>query len=51
MPNSTTNDYRLQGLPFPIENRIVILDKGDEIRLVVMAPAPIVVAGQGRRVF
>jgi len=42
---------QLQGLPFPIENRFVIVDKGDEIRIVVMSPLPIIVTAQGRRVF
>jgi hypothetical protein len=48
---SGTKTLWLDGMPFPIENRIVILEKGDEIRIVVMSPPPIVVAGQGRRVF
>jgi hypothetical protein len=48
---SGTKTLWLQGLPFPIENRIVVLDKGDEIRIVVMSPPPIVVTAQGRRVF
>jgi hypothetical protein len=48
---SGTKTLWLEGLPFPIENRIVILDKGDEIRIVVTSPPPIVVAGQGRRIF
>ena len=48
---SGTKTLWLEGLPFPIENRIVILDRGDEIRLVVMSPPPIVVAAQGRRIF
>ena len=48
---SGTKTLWLEGLPFPIENRIVILDKGDEIRIVVMSPPPIVVTAQGRRIF
>jgi hypothetical protein len=48
---SGTKTLWLEGMPFPIENRIVILDKGDEIRIVVMSPPPIVVAAQGRRIF
>ena len=48
---SGTKTLWLQGLPFPIENRIVIVDKGAELRLVVVAPAPIVVTATGRRVF
>ena len=48
---SGTKTLWLEGLPFPIENRMVILDKGDEIRLVVMAPAAIVVTASGRRTF
>ena len=48
---SGTKTLWLEGLPFPIENRMVITDKGDEIRLVVVAPAPIVVSAVGRRVF
>ena len=48
---SGTKTLWLQGLPFPIENRIAILAKGDEIRIVVMSPPPIVVTGQGRRTF
>ena len=48
---SGTKTLWLQGLPFPIENRIAILDKGDEIRIVVMSPPPIVVTAQGRRIF
>jgi hypothetical protein len=45
-----TKTLWVQGLPFPIENRLVVVDKGDELRLAVMAPAPIIVAGVGRRV-
>jgi hypothetical protein len=48
---SGTKTLWVQGLPFPIENRIAVLDKGDEIRIVVMSPPPIVVSGAGRRVF
>jgi hypothetical protein len=48
---SGTKTLWVQGLPFPIENRIAILDKGDEIRIVVMSPPPIVVTAQGRRIF
>ncbi len=48
---SGTKTLWLEGLPFVIENRIVILDKGDEIRIVVMSPPPIVVTAQGRRIF
>ena len=48
---SGTKTLWLQGLPFPIENRIVVLDKGDEVRMVVMSPAPIVVTATGRRIF
>jgi hypothetical protein len=48
---SGTKTLWLQGLPFPIENRMVILDRGDELRIVVMSPPPIVVAAQGRRIF
>jgi hypothetical protein len=48
---SGTKTLWVQGLPFPIENRIAILDRGDEIRIVVMAPPPIVVSGVGRRAF
>ena len=48
---SGTKTLWLQGLPFPIENRIAILDKGDEIRIVVMAPPPIIVSAMGRRAF
>ena len=47
---SGTKTLWVQGLPFPIENRLVIVDKGDELRLAVMAPSPIIVAGVGRRV-
>jgi hypothetical protein len=38
-----TKTLSLEALPFPIENRIVILDNGDEIRIVVMSPPPIIV--------
>jgi len=48
---SGTKTLWVQGLPFPIENRIAVLDKGDEIRIVVMSPPPIVVTAQGRRIF
>ena len=48
---SGTKTLWLQGLPFPIENRIVVLEEGKEIRIVVMSPPPIVVTAQGRRVF
>ena len=48
---SGTKTLSLEGVPFAIENRIVILDRGDEIRLVVMSPPPIVVTAQGRRIF
>ena len=48
---SGTKTLWLEGVPFAIENRIVILDRGDEIRLVVMSPPPIVVTAQGRRIF
>jgi hypothetical protein len=48
---SGTKTLWLQGLPFAIENRIAVLDKGDELRVVVMAPAPLVVSAVGRRVF
>ena len=48
---SGTKTLWVQGLPFAIENRIVLLDKGDEIRIVVMSPPPIIVSAQGRRIF
>jgi len=48
---SGTKTLWLDGLPFPIENRIIVLDKGDEIRIVVMSPPPIVVSATGRRIF
>lgn len=48
---SGTKTLWLQGLPFPIENRIAIVDKGDEIRIVVVSPPPIIVTAQGRRIF
>jgi hypothetical protein len=48
---SGTKTLWLQGLPFPIENRIVVLDRGDEVRIVVMSPAPIVVTATGKRIF
>ena len=48
---SGTKTLWVEGLPFPIENRILVLDKGDEIRIVVMSPPPIIVTAQGRRVF
>jgi len=48
---SGTKTLSLQGVPFPIENRFVIVDRGNEIRLVVVAPAPLVVTASGRKVF
>jgi hypothetical protein len=48
---SGTKTLWVDGLPFPIENRIVVLDTGAEIRIVVMSPAQIVVSAQGRRIF
>lgn len=47
---SGTKTLWLEGLPFPIENRIVLTDRGAEIRLVAMAPAPIIVTAIGRKV-
>jgi hypothetical protein len=40
-----------EGLPFPIESRIVVFDKGAESRGVVMAPAVIVATTVSRKVF
>ena len=48
---SGTKTLWLQGLPFPIENRFVIVDNGAEIRLAVVAPLPIIVTASGRKVF
>lgn len=48
---SGTKTLWLEGLPFPIENRMVLTDKGAELRLVVMAPAPIIVTAVGRQVY
>jgi hypothetical protein len=45
-----TKTLWLEGLPFTIENRMVILDQGGEIRIVVMSPPPIVVTAQGLRI-
>ncbi|AMY07674.1 hypothetical protein LuPra_00850 [Luteitalea pratensis] len=40
-----------EGLPFPIQSRLVVFDKGAETRGLVMSPAVIVAATTGRRVF
>jgi hypothetical protein len=40
-----------EGLPFPIQSRIVVFDKGAESRGIVMAPAVIVATTTSRRVF
>jgi hypothetical protein len=48
---SGTKTLWLEGVPVPIENRFVIVDKGAEIRLAVIAPSPFVVSAAGRRVF
>ena len=46
---SGTKTLSVEGLPFRIENRLIVLDKGDEFLLVVMAPSPIVVTATGKR--
>ncbi|MEO8255715.1 MAG: hypothetical protein ABI868_00055 [Acidobacteriota bacterium] len=40
-----------EGLPFPIQSRIVVFDKGAESRGIVMAPAVIVATTTSRRLF
>jgi hypothetical protein len=40
-----------EGLPFPIQSRIIVFDKGAETRGIVMSPSVIVVTTTSRRVF
>ena len=40
-----------EGLPFPIQTRIIVFDRGAETRGIVMAPAVIVATTTSRRVF
>jgi hypothetical protein len=39
----------IQDLPFQIELRIVVVDGGNEIRTVVMAPLPNMITSNGKR--
>jgi hypothetical protein len=48
---SGTSTLHVQGVPFPIETRDVIVDNGTEIRSAVVSPPPIVVSSVGRKVF
>jgi hypothetical protein len=40
----------IQDLPFPIELRIVVVDGGNEVRTVVMAPMPNMITSNGKRI-
>lgn len=47
---SGTMQLNIQDLPFSIELRIVVVDGGNEIRTVVMAPLPNMITSNGKRI-
>jgi hypothetical protein len=47
---SGTMSLNVQDLPFTVELRIVVVDRGDQIETVVMAPAPNLITSSGKRI-